>query len=102
MYIPVGIYISEAVYLFYPRLDLNPTLEYKYCSFDTNGAPYFFTVTSRHLQYYNVTMDSHGSNGTTEAGLRQRRERSRERRATELDETKEARLHRMLERVSCF
>ena len=65
-----------------------------------------FSVTStfhgtQHM-HTKCTLYSHGPNRTGEAGLRQSIERLRERRVTELEETREARLRRMLERASCF
>ena len=46
-----------------------------------------FSGSAARLRQYHDHMDTHGPDRTREAGLRQRRERSRERRATVSDET---------------
>ena len=54
---------------------------------------FFFTVNCRHFTGHNTARDK-GSRGFSQE--------ERERRATESDETREARLRRTLERASCF
>ena len=55
---------------------------------------FFFTVTCRHFTGHNTALTGQGKPGFSEE--------ERERRATESDETREARLRRTLERASCF
>ena len=55
---------------------------------------FFFNVTSRHFTGHNTALTGQGKPGFSKE--------EREHRATESDETREARLHRTPERASCF
>ena len=81
------IYIILYIYIYMVR----PT---GYRIFLNVSTRFFFTVTCRHFTGHNTALTGQGKPGFSEE--------ERERRATESDETREARLRRTLERASCF
>ena len=78
-----NIYIYIYIYIWYDRPDTVNV-----------STRFFFTVTCRHFTGHNTALTGQGKPGFSEE--------ERERRATESDEIREARLRRTLERASCF
>ena len=89
----VYIFIYNIIYIYiYGTTDrIRPT---GYRIFLNVSTRFFFTVTCRHFTGHNTALTGQGKPGFSEE--------ERERRATESDETREARLRRTLERASCF